>query len=101
MTARVQDGARAPGRVTAESDEASAGGTARGFQEGTTSEADCASAPRTAQALKVIEAERRAREYLARLQAEQADPDELALIVAMLYGAALRGFCRVIAKALG
>lgn len=53
------------------------------------------------QALRVIEGERKAREYLARLQAQQADPDELALIVAMLYGATLRGFCRVIAKALG
>jgi|GEM_PF-4493947 len=30
-----------------------------------------------------------------------ADPDELALIVAELYGAALRGFCRAIEKALG
>jgi len=43
----------------------------------------------------------RASDYLARLQAQQADPDELALIVSMLYGATLRGFCRVIVKALG
>lgn len=55
----------------------------------------------SAHALRVIEGERKAHEYLARLQASQADPDELALIVAMLYGAALRGFCRVLAKALG
>ena len=34
-------------------------------------------------------------------QAQQADPDELALMVSMLYGATLRGFCRVIEKALG
>jgi hypothetical protein len=33
--------------------------------------------------------------------AQQADPDELALIVFTLYGATLRGFCRVIEKALG
>lgn len=53
------------------------------------------------QALKVIEGEATARDYIARLQAQQADPDELALIVSMMYGAALRGFCRVIEKALG
>lgn len=53
------------------------------------------------QALRTIEGESKAREYIARLQAEQADPDELALIVSMLYGAALRGFCRVVEKALG
>ena len=52
------------------------------------------------QALKVIEGEAKARDYLARLQAQQADPDELALVVSMLYGAALRGFARVIEKAL-
>ena len=49
----------------------------------------------------MIEGERKAHEYLARLQASQADPDELAVIVSMLYGATLRGFCRVLAKALG
>ena len=53
------------------------------------------------QALRVIEGERKAAQYLARLQAQQADPDELALIVAMLYGATLRGFCRMIEKVLG
>jgi hypothetical protein len=53
------------------------------------------------QALKVIEGEAKAREYIARLQAEQADPDELALIVSMMYGAGLRGFCRVLTKAIG
>ena len=51
-------------------------------------------------ALKVIEGEAKAREYIARLQAQQADPDELALIVSMMYGASLRGFARVIEKAL-
>jgi hypothetical protein len=49
----------------------------------------------------VIDGENKAAQYLARLQAQQADPDELALIVAMLYGATLRGFCRAIEKALG
>ena len=52
------------------------------------------------QALQVIEGGKKAEQYLTRLQAQQADPDELALIVAMLYGAALRGFCGVIAKAI-
>ena len=52
------------------------------------------------QALKVMEGEAKARDYIARLQAQQADPDELALIVSMMYGPALRGFARVIEKAL-
>lgn len=53
------------------------------------------------QALRVIYGENMAAQYLARLHAQQADPDELALIVARLYGAALRGFCRVLARAIG
>lgn len=57
-------------------------------------------APLAREALRVIEGERKANEYLERLHAQHADPDELAVIVAMLYGAALRGFCSVIAKAL-
>lgn len=51
-------------------------------------------------AIKTIEGEQQAAQYLARLQAQQADPDELAVLVSMLYGAALRGFCRAIEKAL-
>lgn len=62
---------------------------------------DSRSAPRAGQALRVIEGERKAAEYLACLHAEQFDPDELALIVSTLYGGTLRGFCRVIEKALG
>lgn len=62
---------------------------------------DSRSAPRAGQALQAIEGERKAAQYLARLQAEQADPDELAVILSMLYGAALRGFCRAIEKAIG
>jgi hypothetical protein len=62
---------------------------------------DSRGAGNAAQALRAIQGEAKAREYLARLQAQQADPDELALIVAMLYGATLRGFCRVIARAIG
>ena len=52
------------------------------------------------QALRVIEGERKAADYLGRLRAGQADADELALIVSMLYGATLRGFCATITKAL-
>ena len=51
-------------------------------------------------ALKTIEGERRAAQFLARLQAQQVDPDELAVIVSMLYGDVLRGFCRAIEKEL-
>ena len=61
----------------------------------------CQGAPRSGQAFKVIEGEAKAAEFLARLHAQHADPDELALIVSMMYGAVLRGFCRAIAKALG
>jgi len=53
------------------------------------------------QALRVIEGESKAAECLARLHAQQASPDELAVTVSMLYGATLRGFCRVLEKALG
>ena len=57
-------------------------------------------APHAEQALRVIEGETKAAQYLARLHSQQADPDELAVIVSMLYGAALLGFCRVLAKSL-
>lgn len=53
------------------------------------------------QALRLIEGERKAGEFLARLYAQQADPDELAVLVSRLYGATLRGFCRALEKALG
>lgn len=62
---------------------------------------DFQAAPLAGQALRVIEGERKAADYLARLHNGQADPDELALIVSMLYGARLRGFCRAIEKAIG
>ena len=62
---------------------------------------DYRGAPHAGQALRVIEGEAKAAQYLARLHSQQADPDELALIVSMLYGAVLRGFCRAIENALG
>ncbi len=62
--------------------------------------APASSAVASGQALLTIEGERKAAEFLARLHAQQADPDELAVIVSMLYGATLRGFCRVIEKVL-
>ena len=51
-------------------------------------------------ALKTIEGEQRAAQYMARLQAQQVDPGELAVTVSTLYGETLRGFCRVIEKEL-
>ena len=57
--------------------------------------------PCTEHALRTVEGETEAAQYLARWQAPHADPDELALIVCMLYGAALRGIHRAIEKALG
>lgn len=49
----------------------------------------------------LADGERQAADYLSRLHAQQAAPDELPLIVAALYGATLRGFCRALAKELG
>lgn len=83
-------------------DEAPTVASGQGFQEGARNESpNCHGAPYFGQALRVIEGEGKAAHYLARLHAQQADPDELALIVSMLYGATLRGFCRAIEKALG
>jgi hypothetical protein len=67
----------------------------------TNDDADKAGSRTSMRALQTIEGERKAAEFIARLQAEQADPDELAVLVSMLYGATLRGFCAVLAKALG
>lgn len=84
------------------SDEAPTVASGQGFQVGNRNEnPDSQAAPLAGQALRVIEGEAKARDYIARLQGQQADPDELAVIVSMLYGAGLRGFCRVIEKALG
>ena len=83
------------------SDEAPTVVSGQGFQEGTRNESpDCHGAPHAGQALQVIEGENKAAQYLARLQAQQADPDELAVILSMLYGATLRGFCRALEKAI-
>jgi hypothetical protein len=67
----------------------------------TNEDADKAGRRMSARALQTIDGERKAAEYLARLQAEQADPDELAVLVSMLYGAALGGLCAVLAIAIG
>jgi hypothetical protein len=67
----------------------------------TNDDADKAGRRMSARALQTIEGERKAAEYVARLQAQQADPDELAVLVSMLYGAALGGLCAVLAKAIG
>lgn len=83
-------------------DETLAGGTAQGFRmQSKTNRSDCEPQRMAEQALKLIEGEQEAREYLRRLRTEVVGPDELAVSVAMLYGSALRGFCRVLAKALG
>jgi hypothetical protein len=53
-----------------------------------------------AQALSSIQGERRAHDFLARLEAQKTDADELALIVSKLRGAELRGFTRILTRAL-
>lgn len=91
------------GRATPESGEAPGRDeSAQGFRgQDRDVSPDFHSAPRAGQALRVIEGERKVADFLARLHAQQADPDELALIVSTMCGAALMGFCRVIVKALG
>ena len=51
-------------------------------------------------AARVIEGEQIAGDFLDRMHAGMADPDELAVIVAYLHGELLRGFCRLVQKAL-
>lgn len=81
-------------------DEAPALAGAQGSKDRDNGHHNSASASPSAHAQRVIGGERRAAEFLARLQAQQAEPDELALIVAAMYGAMLRGFCDAITKAL-
>lgn len=84
------------------SDEAQAGTNGLGSKDHKTSDkSDFCVQRHAGQALRVIDGEAKGSQDLARLQALQADPDELAVIVSMLYGAALRGFCLTIGKALG
>lgn len=51
-------------------------------------------------AARVIEREQEAGDFLDRLHAGMAQPDELAVIVAYLRGELLHGFCRLLQKAL-
>lgn len=62
---------------------------------------DNSTAPQTfnALALRVIVGETKAVEYIGALRDGTKQPDDLAVIVAALYGPELRGFCRVLANA--
>lgn len=105
MRATHHHGAAAPGGAKPErphKDEVPGLADAEGFKEqDKANSSGCQVHPASAQALRVIEGERTAAAYVGRLQAQQADPDELAVIVSMPYGTTLRGFCAAIAKALG
>lgn len=92
--------ARRSGWSTPESDEGPTVAAVAPLESKRIESHDCRDAPHAGQALRVIDGESKAAQYLARLQAQQADPDELALIVSMLYGTTLRGFCNAIEKAL-
>lgn len=82
--------------------KAPAAATAQGFGNfGNGDVLDSGRAPLAGQALQVIEGETRAHEFLLRLRAQQADAHDLGVILSMLYGARLRGFCSVLVKALG
>lgn len=93
--------AHGAGQGTPRSDKADGANVGRVGEQSRSESPDSQGAPYSGQALRVIEGEGKAAHYLARLHAQQAGPDELALIVSMLYGATLRGFCRAIEKALG
>lgn len=81
--------------------EALAVAAAQDFGDGTNDEGPHSPiAPLAGQALQVIEGETKAREFLNRLRAQQADAHDLGVIVSMLYGPRLRGFCSVLTKAL-
>lgn len=104
----LQHGADAPGFATPVSadhsiykDETPRLAGAGGFTDEVSDNLNFRGAGLAAQALHAINGEGKAAQYLARLHAQQADPDELAFIVAELYGAALAGFCRVVARAIG
>lgn len=92
---------RAAGAIPAASDEGPTVAAVAPPESKRNEKPDCHGSPHAGQALRVIEGESKAAQYLARLQVQQAAPHELALIVSMLYGATLRGFCRVIEEALG
>jgi hypothetical protein len=81
--------------------EALAAATAQGLgMQNNADSGDCEPQHLTAQALKVIDGESKARAFLARLRAHQADAHDLGVVVSMLYGPALRGFCSVLVKSL-
>jgi hypothetical protein len=65
----------------------------------TNKDADKAGSRMSTRALQTILGEREAAEFIAWLQANKPDSDELA--VAFRYGAALGGLCAVLAYALG
>lgn len=61
---------------------------------------DCRGVRYSDQAMRVIAGEHQAEQYLARLHAQLAAPEELSVIVAFLRGELLHGFCRVLEKSL-
>lgn len=69
--------------------------------QGRTGKPDAGTEASAWRAMDESESENKAAGCLAQLQVRQADPEVLAVMVSMLYGAALLGFCRAIGKALG
>ena len=101
MRARTNYGAEAPRTAASGNNEGPTVATVAPQESKQDENADFGGATHASQALRAIEGERKAGEFLARLYDQQTSPDELALIVAALYGATLRGFCRAIVKAIG
>ena len=69
-------------------------------RSGNTLEGVGASLSESARAALVIEGEAHARAWLDRLQADMAQPGELAALLAYLHGELLHGACKLIEKAL-
>lgn len=81
--------------------DAHADGTAGGADGGRAPNAESADEARVESEALMIESGSAAAGSLRRLVAQYADPNELAVILYILYGATLRGLCRLIASAVG
>ena len=100
MAASRNFGAAAPGWVTPASETARVASAGR-IEEQEREQVNFRGTGTAAQAALVIEGEDYAQAWLERLQADAAQPGELAVLLSFPTGEMLHGACRVIEKALG
>ncbi len=98
---RRADQSRGLGAIASVSDEGPTVAVVAPLENKRSMRLDCHGALHAGPVLRVTVGEHKARDYLARRHAKQADPDELVVIASMLYGAAQLGFCRVLSKVIG